>query len=398
MVVALICGGGNGAHVMAGTAASYPGQEVRVMTLFADEAERWSNALKDHDYNITFYSGGKESHRCTNKPKMVTKNPAEAVPGCDIIAFVVPAFAHRQYFEAIEPYIKPGVVIVGLPGQPGFEFAVRGILGEKAKQCTILSYESLPWACRIIEFGRTAEVLGVKKHMIGAMQLGHPQPPTDANVMAQNLLGEFPKLETRGHLVAMTLMATNAIIHPSILWAKWHENDEPVASQPLFYQGADDLAAATLSGLSDDVIAIAKGIKAKRPDADMSTVVHICDWYKRVYKGDIGDETNLTTILQTNNGYKGLKHPMEPAGDGLFKVNYNYRYLTEDIPYGLAVIRGIGELVGVNTPTIDKVITWCQDKMGREFLKDGKFVGKDLEKARCPQHYGLHSLDEIIGD
>ncbi len=42
MVKALICGGGNGAHVMAGIAASQPDVEARVITLFADEAERWT--------------------------------------------------------------------------------------------------------------------------------------------------------------------------------------------------------------------------------------------------------------------------------------------------------------------------------------------------------------------
>lgn len=45
-------------------------------------------------------------------------------------------------------------VIVGLPGQAGFEFECVDLLGDKAKHCTIVTFESLPWACRLIEFGK----------------------------------------------------------------------------------------------------------------------------------------------------------------------------------------------------------------------------------------------------
>ena len=51
MVCVLICGGGNGAHAAAGTVATQPGMEARVLTLYADEAERWTAAM--HVCHIT---------------------------------------------------------------------------------------------------------------------------------------------------------------------------------------------------------------------------------------------------------------------------------------------------------------------------------------------------------
>ena len=47
-----VCGGGNGAHAMAGLAAAHAQTEARVLTLFQDEAERWTNLLKDGDFKI----------------------------------------------------------------------------------------------------------------------------------------------------------------------------------------------------------------------------------------------------------------------------------------------------------------------------------------------------------
>ena len=71
-------------------------------------------------------------------------------------------------------------------------------------------------------------------------------------------------------------------------------------------------------------------------------------------------------------------------------------FLTEDVPYGLVAIRGIGEIVGVKTPNIDKVLTWCQEKMGVEYLVNSKLQGKDVSSSRAPQRYGFNTLQSVL--
>ena len=104
-------------------------------------------------------------------------------------------------------------------------------------------------------------------------------------------------------------------------------------------------------------------------------------------------------MLITNKGYRGLTHPTveidTPEGTK-YMPNYKYRYFTEDIPMGLTVTRGIAQLAGVPTPHMDDVINWCQQCMDKEFLVDGKFVGKDLQSTRSPQTYGFHDLDTFL--
>ena len=75
------------------------------------------------------------------------------------------------------------------------------------------------------------------------------------------------------------------------------------------------------------------------------------------YLGDISVNTNLYTAIQTNAAYQGLKHPVKKTEDGKFMPDFTYRYMTEDIPYGIA------EIVVVETPNIDKGLTWCQKKI-----------------------------------
>ena len=76
--------------------------------------------------------------------------------------------------------------------------------------------------------------------------------------------------------------------------------------------------------------------------------------------------------------------------------DYQSRYLSEDVPYGLLVVRGIAELADLPTPIIDEVIVWAQAKMGREYLVDGKLQGCNVNTSRAPQCYAFRSLDEIV--
>ena len=99
--------------------------------------------------------------------------------------------------------------------------------------------------------------------------------------------------------------------------------------------------------------------------------------------------------MNTNAAYDGLKHPCKEA-DGKFMPDLKYRYLSEDIPTGLCFAKGLAEIVGVETPTIDKVMKWGQEKIELEIMVDGKMTGKDLNKTRAPQGMGITTLEAFL--
>nr|CAH17650.1 alanopine dehydrogenase [Arenicola marina] len=401
----LICGGGNGAHAYAGIASSKKNVEVRVLTLYSDEAERWTNAMENHDFVVNFDCGGKHNGEIRAKPSMVSKDPAEVALGCNVIVIVVPAFAHEQYLRALEPYIQPGTIIVGMPGQAGFEFACWGILGAKGKQCTLVSFESLPWACRIEEFGRTAEVKGTKQQLVGALLYGDPRPVREPSAVLQETLGTHPVLHIHGHLLGMTLMGVNAYIHPAILYGRWWNWDgRPVAEPPLFYHGMDEFTADTLTAMGDEVMAIAATLSKHPAGPDFSNVCHVFDWYKRCYSDEMSDTSCLLKAIRSNKAYIGLTHPCRPAeaagdnnGGCNWEPNFGYRYITEDIPFGLVVLCGVAQIIGVATPHMDKVVLWSQKVSGKEYLVDSTLSGRDMPDTRSPQKYGLTTIDQILG-
>ena len=148
---------------IAGIASSLKGTDDRVLNIYKDKAKRWSAAIQERDLEITAHRKGKEPTRIVSKPDMLTKHPQDAMRDVDIVVFVLPVDTHLLYLEALKPYIEPGIVIVGLPGVPGFGFQVSHLLDDTGRQCTIMNFKSLPWACRITEYGVKCEVLGTKK-------------------------------------------------------------------------------------------------------------------------------------------------------------------------------------------------------------------------------------------
>lgn len=393
----LVCGGGNGAHCLAGLSASNPDVETRVLTLFADEAERWSKILQTNDLTVTMVNSDGSSGEIKSKPTLVTKDPKEAASGADVIFLVVPAFAHEQYFREISHFVGDNTLIVGLPGQAGFEFQCLYMLGEKAKSCIVMSAESLPWACRILEFGRLVQILGFKE-TLGVSKLQGSQSnfkgsPFDT---VQKVLGPKPVLREIQNYIAVNLMA-KSIIHPPLMYGQWSSFDgTPLKEKPLFYKGVDEKQAKLLSGVSDECIAIGKAIEKQIPGTDMSEVIHIFDWYLAYYADQITDKTNLMTAMQTNKAYDGLLHPMKEVDNGQFVPDFNYRYMAEDVPFGLVVMKGIGELAEVATPVMDEIITWAQGKLQQEYMVGSKLSGKDVSKTRAPQRFGFKSLQQLF--
>lgn len=393
----LVCGGGNGAHCLAGLSASNPDVETRVLTLFADEAERWSKILQINDLTVTMVNSDGSSGEIKSKPTLVTKDPKEAASGADVIFLVVPGFAHEQYFREISHFVGDNTLIVGLPGQAGFEFQCLYMLGEKAKSCIVMSAESLPWACRILEFGRLVQILGFKETLrvskLQGSQSNFKGSPFDT---VQKVLGPKPVLREIQNYIAVNLMA-KSIIHPPLMYGQWSSFDgTPLKEKPLFYKGVDEKQAKLLSGVSDECIAIGKAIEKQIPGTDMSEVIHIFDWYLAYYADQITDKTNLMTAMQTNKAYDGLLHPMKEVDNGQFVPDFNYRYMAEDVPFGLVVMKGIGELAEVATPVMDEIITWAQGKLQQEYMVGSKLSGKDVSKTRAPQRFGFKSLQQLF--
>ena len=379
-----LLGGGNATHVMTALFAS-KGHEVRILSTFKDEAER----LGDAEITCT-----QQGMKIQGKATKVSKNPAEVVPGCSYIICALPAFAHEGYLRLIEPYLSESTIVGAFAGQGGFDLLARHF------GCSqIFAGDTLPWACRIIEFGKHVEILGTKTQLDIALS-GDQQKILGT---LQTFIGPAPRLVVKESFLSITIMNPNAICHPAILYGRWHNSDS-AEEPPLFYAGVDAFTADLLAKMSDEVLNIKSAILDAYPNVDLSGVVHITDYLRRAYPDDIKDVSSLQSCFITHVGYVGLTHPCLYDNDlHAYVPNFQHRYLSEDIPCGLVVVKGIAELCHTPTPTIDLVLDWSQKKLGLQFLlmdtenpenpTGGPTVSgaKDLHLSRAPQAYGFCS-------
>ena len=152
-------------------ASSVKGTDVRVFSLNQGEADYWFAATHKCDLKVTFHRKGEEPACITSRSPLATSNPEDAMQDIDIVVFVLPAFAHQVLLYTLKPYFKPGTIIVGLPGAPGFEFQVQHVLGDVGQQCTIMNFESSPWVCSISDLSFGCEVLATMETLLGAIKV-----------------------------------------------------------------------------------------------------------------------------------------------------------------------------------------------------------------------------------
>lgn len=360
---------------------------------YQDEAKRFNAGLKA---NSGFVNRNYRGTVTRGSPRLITSNAEIAISDADVILLPVPSFSHEQLITDISPYIKDGAIIVALPGQGGFNYICQSILSkEKLSKVIIAGTNQLPYQCRILEYGSMVDLIGFKTK-IGVATVPAMQADNVSNILSNMI--ETTTFYHLPHYMSITLCPGNQVIHPSIMHGLFHKKED-FSEPPLFYQNTDDYTASVMEGLSNDLQSIAKSFE-ERTKISLH-VPKIDDMMRLFYADEIEDPSTIRSIFCTNKGYAGLNAPMIRIDGSLnteegtisdytyFRPDYDYRYLTEDIPFGLCVCKGIADLLNVETPFIDKIVLWAQRHMNKEFIVDGKLIGRDVGCTQSPQKLSL---------
>lgn len=383
-----ICGGGNAAHTLAGLLSSRHELSVQVYAPFGNEAQLWQVGIQQNN-GITVNT---PTGTIQGQPSVVSEDPSAAVPGSQLVLLALPAFAHELILKQIAAHLSPGAWVGALPARGGFDLSARDVLKGGLSEISIFGFQTLPWACRIQEFGKLVTILGAKEQVDLAAWPSGMAPIISARL--HELLSMT--INPTASFLSLTLADTGQLIHPGIMYGLFHDwNGIPYDKPRLFYQGVDASIAAVLQQMSDEIQSLRATLEGYFPSLDLSAVRPLIDWLRLSYQVNIDDSSSLQSSFATNSSYSGLLAPMQET-DGGFIPDFQARYLSEDVPYNLLVTRGIAELAGVSTPVIDKVLSWAQKRLEKEYLTSGKMQGADLHNTRSPQRYGFTNLDQFM--
>lgn len=393
-----VVGGGHAAHAMVALLA-YKGFQVTMFSGFEDEASRLQQAVATQNgIEALFAEHLTPSGRILGKPSLISNSAAQAVKGCDVVLLPLPSFAYENVLREISPHLTDGAFVGVTPGQGGFDWVARKVVGDKVfRRMNWFAILPMPFNCRIVEYGKRVGVQAYKTdYRVACTPVSHIE---QASFIVQQLFGSCKPV---GHFITATLFPLNPNIHPQRLYGLLHNYKEGdvLTGNPLFYEDMDELSIEMMEKTSAEMQAVSKKLKEAGIEADIPTILEAeqLTWPQGAAKAP----NDLKTIFRTSPNYKGFRCPFarckereEPEGREVYIPDLRSRYFTEDIPWGLCLYKGVADIVEVSTPTLDKLILWAQTLMHKEYVVNNRLVGKHSAETTAPQTFGICTLAQL---
>ena len=382
-----ICGSGNGAHALAVVASQSLDGDIDWLTGSKEKADRLRGALSSAGLRSTGAITG-----IADGIRTVSEDPADVIPGADMVVIVVPAYGHRAVLRRIEPYLSPTTALGCMPTRGGFEFDAARYASGSESRGPIFGLQTLPWSTRVKTLGEHVDI-GAAKEQVVLATLPQGEAPSMAARMSEILGTEVVAAES---FLSLTLGNPGQFIHPGLMYGHfraWEGEAFDADAIPMFYADASDEMGEIVDRLSREAVAVALAIERRSGGALRlrGGVVPIHEWLKATYGRVTADTSTVGTCFRTGP-IQARKAPMIESRPGKFVPDFEYRYLTEDVPFGLVATKALAELAEVPTPTIDDVIRWAQSAMHKVYLVDGILEGPDVRDLPIPQNHGISTL------
>jgi len=262
---------------------------------------------------------------------VATTDIAEAVDETDVLMVVVPANGHRFMAEKVAPHLREGQIVVLNPGRTGGAFEFRNIL----KQCHVEADVIVAEAQTLIYASRAMNPAQVKifgiKNTIPVAAL-----PGQRTVEVVRVLRKvYPQFVPGDNVLKTSLDNIGAIFHPALTVLNAARIESTRGEFQFYMDGITPSLSKILEALDAERVAVAAALGIRAMPAR--------EWLYVAY--DAAGKT-LYEAIQNNPGYAGIGAP----------AFVDHRYIWEDVPMSLVPIASIGDVLGVETITMDAMI------------------------------------------
>lgn len=279
------------------------GQSPRLFTRDKKKAELWHNKLLPVEGKIT-----------AELKLDIYTDLSLALDGVDLVLITTPSWAHLEIFSQLEEAGYEGDVLVYNGNWASLSYRLSGAYGETSSQPFIANFD-----------GERLHIATIKEQVdlatLGAFPL-------------EKLQGILPKMILRDSLLEVSLRSTNPLIHVPLALSQLAFIEE--GKEFLFYkEGATKSNTKLVLALDRERLRLGQQLGYTLP-----SVLELINSFFTDKK-----ET-LLEALKENPVYAKVKAPK----------SLDHRYFTEDIPYGLAPLVRIGELIGVDMVMTRRVL------------------------------------------
>jgi len=356
MLNVAVLGGGNGAHAAAAD-LTVKGFEVSLYSRWPEEfrplRERGGVGLIDATGQRLV-----PIHR-------VCERIEEALEKAEVIVVAVPAVAHEYYAGASAPHLREGQILVLNPGSTGGALAFRNNLKKirPTLNVPVCETNTLTYICRLVG---PAEVRITSRAKVQFAALPGRRTP-ECFPLFERL---YPASTQRKNVLQTSLNNINAVLHPPgmILNAGWIEHTKGNFSY--YIEGSTPAVARVMEELDNERVGLCRkfGFDTER-FADF--FFQAGSTSEAAYRSGV-----LHRVLQESEPNRFIRAP----------ENLSYRFLTEDIPFGIVPMAHLGSLVGVPMPIVQALIALASVINGQDYLHAGWTLEKmGIQGMRPPQ-------------
>jgi opine dehydrogenase len=291
----------------------------------------------------------------------VTTDIGEALGANDLALLIVPAYAHRPFAEACAPHLRSGQTIVLMPGTLGtLEFArILADAGCRVAErgITLAETDTAPYVCRKLT-PDSAHTWGV----VSGLGLGVLPASETERVVAMladvftidGKSGSATAIKPYPDVLACGLSAMNPVVHPAGVLMNAGRVEYARGEFYFYEEGVTPAVCDAIYALDAERRAIGHALGYDLLPVDAA-----------FHAAGFGPQGDLWAAI---NGSRMLTQLRAPGA-------VRTRWLTEDVPYGLAAWASLGHQIGVATPVMDALVT-----LGRVVIGEGCPVGRGVRE------------------
>ena len=269
----------------------------------------------------------------------VTTDPAEALAWSRAVLISVPSYAHAPFLDVLAPHVGPGQTIALLPGNLGTLAFARALREAGIEGAILAEADTAPYVCRKTGPDRAIIWGEVPRLGVGVF-------PASATEEALAVLQPFfPGVTSYPNVLAAGLSALNPIVHPPGVLLNAGRIERSRGDFWFYEEGVTPAVVAAIEALDGERLALGAALGL--------ALVPVAEAFHRAGFGPAGD---LWAVINGSQMLTALRAPGAIAT----------RWLTEDVPYGLATWAALAAQVGVPTPVMDAVITLASTVLGTD--------------------------------
>lgn len=275
----------------------------------------------------------------------ITSDIKEALKDSDIVFIITPAYAHANIAAATAPYIREEMIVVLTPANFGGSIIFREALikngcSEKTK---VAEFDTMMYATR--KTSATSSWIRGYKHNLGCAVF----PSENSNEIFERLKGIYPYIIKRDNVLVTGVSNVNSYGHPPVMIGNISLVDG--GTEPLMNTVKTESLARLRKALDDEHMGLRKiGI-------NVFPMGEIYQGYYE-YQGAVG---TTDEAWRNNPIYVDSKLPKD----------WQHRYLTEDIPFGLVPIEELLEQYNLPHPIMTAFINFANLLCGKDFRQAG---------------------------